>query len=175
MTKDDPGVQELWDRVNVRLKADADRSRVLRAAADEGRRGVVEARLEAAMPEDMHEWWSLADVSANFWIPGGDDVFAPIDLDEAVETWEIWLQVSDDEGPPAVDENGEAEPRFHPHYLPFAHSPGGDGLIVDLRSGASYGAVFVWDHEQWGLGEPLWASISAMLREVALVLDHGCP
>jgi hypothetical protein len=28
------------------------------------------------MPADLHEWWSLADVSADFWIPGDGDVFA---------------------------------------------------------------------------------------------------
>ncbi|MFF4963200.1 hypothetical protein ACFY2Z_40740 [Streptomyces sp. NPDC001222] len=33
--------------------------------------------------------------------------------------------------------------------------------------------LFVWDHEQWGLGEPLWASISAMLQDVAVPLERG--
>ncbi|MFF4144685.1 SMI1/KNR4 family protein [Streptomyces sp. NPDC001698] len=173
MTHKDLGVRALWERVNACLDAHAHRSPVRRASADAGRRGAVEALLEASMPADLHEWWSLADVSADFWIPGDGDEFAPVDLDEAMETWEIWLQVADEEGLPTVDENGEVEPRFQPEYLPFAQSPGGDGLIIDLRSGTSYGAVFVWDHEQWGLGEPLWASISAMLQDVAVTLERG--
>ncbi|MFE5143606.1 SMI1/KNR4 family protein [Streptomyces fagopyri] len=172
MTNNDLDVRTLWERVKARLNLPAGQSLVRRASANASRRGVVEALLEVSMPADLHDWWSLADVSADFWIPGGGDEFAPVDLDEAVETWKIWLQVADEEGQPAVDENGEAEPRFQPQYLPFAQSPGGDGLIIDLRPGTSYGAVFVWDHEQWGLREPLWASISAMLQDVAVTLER---
>lgn len=170
MTHDDLGLQPLWQHLSPRLNALPGLSPVRRAAADAEQRSAVESRLGASMPPDLHDWWSLDDMSADFWIHADGDVFAPVDLDDAVEIREIWLQVSDDEGPPGVDENGEPEPRFHPHYLPFTQSPGGDGLIVDLRPGTSYGAVFLWDHEQWGLGEPLWPSITAMLQHTAATL-----
>jgi cell wall assembly regulator SMI1 len=82
---------------------------------------------------------ALTDVSAGYWIPGS---FAPASLDEALETREIWLLVAEQEGP-TFDANGEPEPRFLPEFMPIAMSPGGDGLIVDLRPGGSHGAVFL--------------------------------
>jgi hypothetical protein len=55
------------------------------------------------------------------------------------------------------------------------NSPGGDGLIVDLRLGDSYGAVFLWDHETWVLGVPLWGSVASMLQDIAVALESGTP
>lgn len=123
------------------------------------------------LPVDLQEWWALTDVSAGYWIPGS---FAPVSLDEALEAREIWLLVADHEGP-ALGANRDPEPRFLPEFLPIAMSPGGDGLIVDLRPGGSYGAVSLWDHECWGLGVPMWDSVGSMLRDVAAALETRTP
>ncbi|WP_461027853.1 SMI1/KNR4 family protein [Streptomyces sparsus] len=95
-------------------------------------------------------------------------------MEEALETQETWLLVAEQEGV-SFDANGEPEPRFLPSFLPIAMSPGGDGLIVDLRLGDSYGAVFLWDHETWILGVPLWDSVTSMLQDVATALESGTP
>ncbi|MFF2996939.1 SMI1/KNR4 family protein [Streptomyces sp. NPDC057950] len=167
MTSIDQGaVRESWDRIGLWLSTRV-RWVPLRPAVDPGRLEAVEASLAVSLPVDLREWWALTDVSADYWIP---ESFAPVSLDEALETREIWLLVAEQEGP-AFDANGAPEPRFLAEFMPIAMSPGGDGLIVDLRSGGSHGAVFLWDHERWGLGVPLWDSVGSMLRDVAAALE----
>ncbi|QIQ02098.1 SMI1/KNR4 family protein [Streptomyces liangshanensis] len=170
MTSIDHEVRKSWERIDAWC-ADRLRWRPMRAAADAGRLRAVEADLALTLPADVREWWTLDRVAADDWIPGG---FAPVDLEEALETREIWLLVAEQEGD-ALDANGEPEPRFHPSFLPIALSPGGDGLVVDLRPGDSYGAVFLWDHETWVLGVPLWHSVAAMLQDTAHALESGTP
>ncbi|NEA54821.1 SMI1/KNR4 family protein [Streptomyces sp. SID13666] len=143
----------------------------IRPAADEGQLRAVEADLAIALPTEVHEWWTLDSVSADFWIPGS---YAPVGLDGALETREIWLLVAEQEGA-SFDANGEPEPRFLPSFLPIAMSPGGDGLIVDLRLGDCHGAVLLWDHERWVPGVPLWSSVGAMLQDTAAALESGKP
>ena len=171
MTSIDQGaVRESWDRIGLWLRARV-RWVPLRPAVDPGGLDAVEASLAVPLPVDLREWWALTDVSAAYWIPGS---FAPVSLDEALETREIWLLVAEQEGP-TFDANGAPEPRFLPEFMPIAMSPGGDGLIVDLRRGGSHGAVFLWDHERWGLGLPMWDSVGSMLRDVAAALETQTP
>ncbi|MFG2989458.1 SMI1/KNR4 family protein [Streptomyces sp. NPDC048257] len=167
---DHGGVRESWDRLGLWLRTPVRRG-PLRPAADPGRVAEVEASLAVTMPADVREWWALTDVSAGYWIPGP---FAPVAWDEALETREIWLLVAEQEGL-TFDAHGEPEPRFLPEFMPIAMGPGGDGLIVDLRPGGSHGAVFLWDHERWGLGVPMWNSIGAMLRDIAVALETRRP
>ncbi|MET8102873.1 SMI1/KNR4 family protein [Streptomyces sp. NPDC005236] len=167
---DHDGVLESWDRIGLWLKTRVQLA-PLRSAVDQGRLDGVEASLAVTLPADVREWWALTDVRAHHWIPGA---FAPVDLDEALETREIWLLVAEQEGL-TFDANGEPEPRFLPEFMPIAMSPGGDGLIVDLRPGGSHGAVFLWNHERWGLGLPMWDSIGSMLRDVAVALETQTP
>lgn len=168
MTSIDHEVRKSWDRIDAWCRDRLQRAPV-RAAADEGQLRAVEADLEVALPTEVHEWWTLDRVSADYWIPGS---FAPVGLEEALETREIWLLVAEQEAA-SFDANGEPEPRFLPSFLPIAMSPGGDGLIVDLRLGDSYGSVFLWDHETWVLGVPLWGSVASMLQDIAAALESG--
>ncbi|MDF6019716.1 SMI1/KNR4 family protein [Streptomyces sp. JH34] len=170
MTSIDHGVRKSWDRIDAWLGDHLHRAPV-RAAADGGRLGAFEADIGAALPTEVHDWWTLDRVSADYWIPGS---FAPVGLEDALETREIWLLVAEQEGASSAA-NGEPEPRFLPSFLPIAMSPGGDGLIVDLRFGDSYGAVFLWDHETWVLGVPLWGSVASMLQDIAAALESGTP
>ncbi len=59
--------------------------------------------------------------------------------------------------------------------MPIALSPGGDGLIVDLRPGDTHGAVLLWDHETWTLDIPQWTSVTSMLQDIAQALEAGTP
>ncbi|MFF8280216.1 SMI1/KNR4 family protein [Streptomyces lateritius] len=171
MTSIDHGVRKSWDRLAAR-HGDRLRGTPVRAAADKDRIRAVEADIGLAFPAEVRDWWTLDGVSADYWIPGP---FAPVDLEEALETREIWLQVAEEEGD-VFDANGEPEPRFLPSFLPIAMSPGGDGLVIDLRPGDSYGAVLLWDHETWVLAAPLWDSVAAMLGDIATLRDNaGAP
>jgi cell wall assembly regulator SMI1 len=170
MTSIDHGVRESWDRIDIWLTAHV-RKAPIRPAVDVGRLDAVEAELAVTLPADVKEWWALTNVSADYWIP---ESFAPVALEDALETREIWLLVAEQEEP-LFDQNGEAEPRFLPEFMPIAMSPGGDGLIVDLRPGESHGAVFLWDHERWGLGVPLWDSMGSMLQDIAVALESRTP
>lgn len=170
MTSIDHGVGEWWEHVDAWLRAHVRKSPV-RSAVDAARLGVVEAGLGVTLPADVREWWMLSQVSAGCWIPGS---FAPVELEEALETRKIWLLVAEQEESLAA-ENGEDHARFLPEFLPIAMSPGGDGLIVDLRPGRHHGAIYVWDHERWGLGVALWDSVSAMLQDIAGALESHTP
>lgn len=170
MTSIDHESRKSWDRIDAWFRDRLQRPPI-RAAADEGRLRAIEADLGAALPTEVHDWWTLDRVSADYWIPGS---FAPVGLEEALEARETWSLVAEQEGD-SFDANGEPEPRFLPSFLPIAMSPGGDGLIVDLRLGDSYGAVFLWDHETCVLGVPLWSSVASMLRDIAAALESGTP
>ncbi|MFB7290429.1 SMI1/KNR4 family protein [Actinacidiphila glaucinigra] len=170
MTTIDHDVHRPWGRIATWFEGRLRKSPV-RAAADENRLRAAEAAIGVSFPADLVAWWSLHRVSADYWIPQS---FAPVGLEEALETRAIWLLVAEQEGI-SVDEDGEPEPRFLPSFLPIAMDPGGDGLIVDLRPGDSYGAVFLWDHETWVLGVELWSSVTAMLQDVEAAVRSGTP
>jgi cell wall assembly regulator SMI1 len=170
MPLNDHDLQNSQTRINTWLAGHRQRAPERPAAAAEELRA-LEADLGATLPADVHQWWTMAGVSADFWIPGS---FAPLGLDEALETREIWLLVAEQEGT-TLDASGSPEPRFQSSFLPIAMDPGGDGLIADLRPGESYGALFRWDHETWTLELPLWESVTSMLQDTATALETGTP
>ncbi|MFJ8888049.1 SMI1/KNR4 family protein [Streptomyces sp. NPDC102402] len=170
MTSTDDDVRTPWDRIDAWCGSRL-RGTPVRAASDMSRLRALEAELATVLPSGVHDWWALERVGAGHWIPGA---FAPVDLEEALETREIWLEVAEEEGP-SFDASGAPEPRFLPSLLPIALNPGGDGLVVDLRPGGSRGSVLLWDHETWVLGVELWSSVAAMLRDIAAALETGTP
>ncbi|GAA2752921.1 SMI1/KNR4 family protein [Kitasatospora cinereorecta] len=170
MTVADHDVLASWSRVGTWLTAHTRRAPA-RPAADTAGLDAFEADLGLPLPADLRAWWLLPDVTACYWIPGA---FAPVSLDEALETHEIWLQVAEEEDD-SFDESGRSESRYQREFMPIALSPGGDGLIVDLRPGDTRGAVLIWDHETWILDVPQWASVTAMLQDIAHALEAGTP
>ena len=170
MTSNDHDLRDSQARINTWLAGHCSWA-PLRSAAAAEELSALEAGLGATLPADVHRWWTTAGVSADFWIPGS---FAPVGLDEALQTRETWLLIAEQEGT-TLDASGDPEPRFHPSFLPIAMDPGGDGLIADLRAGESYGALFRWDHETWTLELPLWESVASMLQDTATALETGTP
>ncbi|WP_328957892.1 SMI1/KNR4 family protein [Kitasatospora purpeofusca] len=168
MTTADHDVLGFWGRVDAWLTAHS-RQRSARPMSDAARLDAFEADLGLPLPADLRAWWLLPGVSAECWIPDG---FAPASLDEALETYEIWLLVAEQEGE-SFDENGRPEPRYLREFMPIALSPGGDGLIVDLRPGGTCGSVYRWDHETWILDAPRWGSVASMLQDIAHALEVG--
>ncbi|MEU4303406.1 SMI1/KNR4 family protein [Kitasatospora aureofaciens] len=170
MTTADHDVLTSWSRVGTWLTAHT-RQGPPRPTPDAARLDAFEADLGLPLPADLRAWWLLPDVSADYWIPEG---FAPVSLDEALETHEIWLLVAEQEGG-SFNENGQPEARHLREFMPIALSPGGDGLVVDMRPGDTHGAVLLWDHETWTLDVPQWASVTSMLQDIAHALGTGTP
>lgn len=170
MTTADHDVPTSWSRIGTWLTAHTRRGPA-RPASDAARLDAFEADLGLPLPADLRAWWLLPDVTASYWIP---DAFAPVSLDEALETHDIWLLVAEQEGD-SFDENGLPESRYQREFMPIALSPGGDGLIVDLRPGDTHGAVLLWDHETWILDVPQWASVTSMLQDITHALEAGTP
>ncbi|WP_405634455.1 SMI1/KNR4 family protein [Streptomyces sp. NBC_00056] len=170
MTTADHDVLTSWSRIGTWLTAHTRRGPA-RPAAAAARLDAFEAGLGLPLPADLRAWWLLSDVTASYWIP---DAFAPVSLDEALETHEIWLLVAEQEGD-SFNENGQPESPYQREFLPIALSPGGDGLIVDLRPGDTNGAVLLWDHETWILDVPQWDSLTSMLQDITHALDAGTP
>ncbi|MEU8515689.1 SMI1/KNR4 family protein [Kitasatospora sp. NPDC048722] len=164
------GVRESASRIGTWLRAHV-RSAPAVPAADVARLDAAAQELGLVLPGDLRAWWGSTGVSADFWLPGD---FAPTGLEEAMETREIWLLIAEQSAGEGEGES-EGEETFLPAFMPIALSPGGDGLLVDLRSGEWQGAVFLWDHERWGLGTPLWEGVGSMLADVADALESGAP
>ncbi|MFB7618481.1 SMI1/KNR4 family protein [Kitasatospora sp. NPDC056181] len=170
MTAPDHDVPTAWGRIGTWLAAHV-RPDSARPMTDGARLDAFEADLGLPLPTDLRAWWLLPDTTASHWIPGE---FAPVSLEEALETHEIWLLVAEQEGE-SFDENGRPEARYLRAFMPIALNPGGDGLIVDLRPGDTHGAVLLWDHETWALDVPQWASVTSMLHDIANALETGAP
>ncbi|MER7469046.1 SMI1/KNR4 family protein [Streptomyces sp. NPDC097981] len=170
MTTAEHDVPNSWSRIGTWLTTHTRRGPA-RPAPDAARLDAFEADLGLPLPADLRAWWLLPDVNASYWIP---DEFAPVSLDEALETHDIWLLVAQQEGD-SFDENGQPESRYQREFMPIALNPGGDGLIVDLRPGDTHGAVLLWDHETWILDVPQWASVTSMLRDIVCALEAGRP
>ncbi|MDC0767728.1 SMI1/KNR4 family protein [Streptomyces sp. HD] len=169
MNDTEHAVRDSWGRIAAWLRGHGQPG-PHRAAADTERLAAAEAELGLPMPEDLRAWWRLDDVAATFWIPLE---FVPVDLGEALSARDILVQVAGDE---AEDTGGLANAaQYLPALLPIADSPGGDHLLVDLRPGPTHGAVFLWNHEEWGLGVPLWDSVTEMLADTARALTTGAP
>ncbi|MFJ1709456.1 SMI1/KNR4 family protein [Kitasatospora sp. NPDC088346] len=170
MTTADHDVPTTWSRIGTWLTAHTQGGRA-RPASDAARLDAFEADLGLPLPADLRAWWLLPGVSASYWIP---EAFAPVPLDEALETHEIWLLVAEQEGE-SFEDNGQPETRYQREFMPIALSPGGDGLVVDMRPGDTHGAVLLWDHETWILDVPQWAAVTSMLQDVAHALEASTP
>lgn len=166
----DQEVRRSWDRIRVWLGSHTQEERQLRLAADKACVDAVERELGTALPVDLVALWQLERVDAGYWLPpaGACALEEPM---EALSTRAILLRVAEEEDP----DDPMWPDRFTPELLPIAMNGGGDSLVVDLRPGEHGGAVFFWDHEEWGLEEPLWPSVAAMLADVAHALESGAP
>lgn len=139
---------------------------------------LVAALVNRPLPPDLVAWWrsSCGVTDHRPLIPPG---FVPYDLDGAVETremlLEIWLSdVPEDAVAELVDEPaGTPVAGWLPVWLPIAGDGGGGDLFVDLRSGPLSGCVMRWDKVETAEFEPLWPSVAAMLGDIADGLHRG--
>jgi len=162
-------VRRSWERIDAWLRARAQQERRVLPAAGVAAVAAVEHSMGTELPADLVALWRLEGRDPGSWLPPGACALEePID---ALDTWAILVEVAEEEDP--------SDPmwpnRFVPELLPIAMNSGGDSLVVDLRPGEHRGAVFFWDHEEWGLEEPLWPGVAAMLADVAEAVETGRP
>ncbi|MGW9282980.1 SMI1/KNR4 family protein [Streptomyces diastaticus] len=97
----------------------------------------------------------------------------PLPVSEIVGHWRMCVEIdeanrADGEGREPEDE----EPWWHPQWVPWAQSDG-DAQIIDMRPGPDQGRLGMAYHDDCGVFEGGWPSLSAYLTEVAEVLEKG--
>lgn len=123
-------------------------------------------------PDEIRELFSLH--------PGGIEIvpmFRLLSLNEAITTWDMWMQITDDlrerwpEGS-VPDESairtapaGTPAEVFVPELIPIADDAAGTSLCVDIRTGSLHGCVVEYSATAGG-SRPLWSSASAMVADV---------
>lgn len=123
-------------------------------------------------PDEVRELFRLQSDSIEI-VP----MFRLLSLDEAITTWDMWMQINDDlrerwpEGS-APDESairaapaGSPAEVFVPELIPIADDAAGTSLCVDTRGGLLHGCVAEYSASAGG-SRPLWSSVSAMVADV---------
>jgi hypothetical protein len=137
--------------------------------------------LGRSLPADLIRWWRRANGAqvligqANLLPP----FFLPCSVDSMLGEWRVRHGVYNQPGldDPAQDAALSAAPagsttlRFLRAFVPIAIDGGGGNLVVDLRSGPLHGCVLGFDAES-GSDGPRWASVAAMLDDVADALER---
>jgi len=146
----------------------------------------AEAATGAVWPEDLRAWYRLADgterTTAGRLLP----FHRPLPLASVIEHWtmyqRIWADIAasspngaewSDTARLEAGPAGTAALMFLPSFVPIAEDLGGDDLFVDTREGPQGGCVTAFakgDADSWG---PRWASVTAMLAELATGLEQG--
>lgn len=190
-----------WDRIRTWLASHApDVLAQIQPPATEADLTAASDLVNGPLPEDLLEWWRLANGMADAWPHPGHLLppwFDPYPVAKAMQRYEMWIDVWHNQpvlperqlmawarGPlPTVAEQVDslmAEPAgtpcegmYLPVWLPIAGSGMGLDLFVDLRPGPLHGCVMRFDRVGTAQSEPDWPSVAAMLAEVADALEHG--
>lgn len=104
----------------------------------------------------------------------------PLSLAEAVGDWSIKVPTSSTGRVPQVSEHargpaGSFARTWVEAFVPISRDGAGNAYFVDLRSGDRRGCVNRFDHEEGALQQPIWDSVTAMLKDVAEALEQGRP
>lgn len=141
--------------------------------------GATDSDLDAAENHTGYRWPD--EVRELFRLQSGSIEIVPmfrlLSLDEAITTWDMWMQINDDlrerwpEGS-APDESairaapgGSPTEVFVPELIPIADDAVGTSLCVDTRAGSLHGCVAEYSASAGG-SRPLWSSVSAMVADV---------
>ncbi|MCP2166294.1 SMI1/KNR4 family protein [Goodfellowiella coeruleoviolacea] len=157
-----------WQRIDTWLRSHSDGQPAhLMSPAAQADIDAVARELGLPLPSDLVSLWQLENVSADYWLPpqGGAALIEPA---AALRDRAIWLNA-------AADEDPDDPNLFPPGLLPIASNGGGDNLVIELRPNQHHGAIFLWDHENWGLRVPLWPDVATMLDDVAQAMESGKP
>ncbi len=94
---------------------------------------------------------------------------SPLPVAKIAENWRMCMEIAEEPGPP----NSSGEPWWHPLWIPWAMTAGGDFQVLDVRPGPSPGRLGWAVHDDGGQFEDAWPSLGAYLTEVASALRGG--
>ncbi|MFE9726491.1 SMI1/KNR4 family protein [Streptomyces sp. NPDC005794] len=162
-------VDRSWQRIETWLAEHAPRTfeslrppasaDALSAAADE-----LRLKFPADLVESLRRHDGVSPGHGLFQFPGGD---LPLGIDAILRRGRmdqrLWNRAGED--PPD-------ETYWHPKFLMFADHNPPDGLVLDCREGATFGAVGTHVKGE-GPSFGRWSSLAAFLHELAGGLEHG--
>ncbi|BCJ39563.1 hypothetical protein GCM10010168_92580 [Actinoplanes ianthinogenes] len=142
---------------------------------------LVEQTVGRPLPDDLADWWRLADGMDGVLIPM---LFRPLSATGALGGYRTMIAAGSEApgyGGPSYREHLAAPAGtvcrhgfWLPQWLPIATDLGTHLLFVDLRPGPDFGCVSGID-EHREHDNRLWPDVAAMLAEVAAAMRDGTP
>jgi cell wall assembly regulator SMI1 len=151
----------------------------LRGPASADQLEASEQQFSRRWPDDLRRWYQIQDgtawESANTPLPD----WRILSLAEMADRAEMFAGFEEDDEEGMVNEGEQQEAgsmawAFLPSFVPIGENIAACFLFVDTRPGPQFGCVNDWDRDEGALSdEPKWASVTAMLEEVATAVETG--
>lgn len=182
-------VEESWRRIVVWLNAHAPQTATgIRPPASAEVLRAAEAAFPRQWPQDLRDWYRLHDGASSRRLftgvlPGYAEllsleriVVASRDYEEIFNDLTEQDEDAFEDGSDADEASaGETAYRFLRSWVPIAEDGTACTMFVDCRDGEHHGCVTLFEREDADAGEPIWASVDAMLADLADALEHGRP
>lgn len=163
-----PPVASSWQQIDAWLAAHAPASFAkLNPPADPAEVCVAEREMGLAFPAGLRESLACHDGLSDWAVvlPFGE----LLSTRRIVEHWHMCMEVLAD----VVYAEPPAEPWWHPLWIPWAESAGGDSQIIDMRPGTAQGRVGRAVHDDGGSFDDPWPTLAACLDAIAQALYQG--
>jgi cell wall assembly regulator SMI1 len=179
-------VEESWRRIVTWLNAHAAQTAAgIQPPAGETELSAAEAAFPRPWPDDLRQWYRLHNGASSRQLftgvlPGYAQLLSLQQMTEASRGYEeIFDEVADEyedvfDDPSTLDQApaGEMAGRFLRSWVPIAEDGTACTMFVDGRSGKRSGCVTLFEREEADGGGPTWASVEAMLADVADALER---
>ncbi|MFE5482928.1 SMI1/KNR4 family protein [Streptomyces sp. NPDC056527] len=164
-------VSESWARIDAWLRTHAPASfHVLAPPADPDAVEKAQTDMGLRFPPDLLDSLACHDGQIK-WA----NIFPerpPAPVAEIVSFWRMSVDIAGDDPDLCEPHEEGGEPWWHAQWIPWAHSDS-DAQVIDMREGPDQGRVGSSQHDDTATFEGGWPSLSAYLKHVADVLDHG--
>jgi cell wall assembly regulator SMI1 len=180
-------VEESWRRIVTWLDAHAPQTGAgIQPPAGEVELSAAEAAFPRPWPDDLRRWYGLHNGASSRQLftgalPGYAQLLSLQQVAEASRGYEeIFDEVGDEyedvfDDPATLDQApaGEMAGRFLRSWVPIAEDGTACTMFVDCRSGERSGCVTLFEREDADGGGQAWASVEAMLSDIADALERG--
>lgn len=178
-------VEESWHRIVTWLTVHApETSAGIRPPAGEEALSGAEAAFPRPWPDDLRQWYRLHNGASSQELftgvlPGYAELLSLQQMPAASRDYEQIFDEAADEYDGSFDDAAALEQspagktawRFLPSWVPIAEDGTACTMFVDCRAGERYGCVTLFDREEADTGGPVWASVEAMLTDIADALE----
>jgi cell wall assembly regulator SMI1 len=165
-------VSESWRRIDDWLAAHApsELARLNPPANPEDVRD-AERILGVALPRDLGESLRCHN-GQSAWTNFLPEHAEPLSATGIADCWQMCMDIAADvdglKPAPWAD-----EPWWHPLWVPWARSAGGDAQVIDQRPGPDVGRVGWAVHDSGGDCTDSWPSLASLLHAIAEALHQG--